>query len=449
MQYSQSSSSGSHRRAVALTVVTWIVRELTGLVFIFSGFVKSVDVWGTVYKFHDYLGALGITLPSNLVLAGAFALCSAEFILGIFLVFVCYRRSSAVLTTCFMAVMLPLTLWIAISDPVADCGCFGDALKISNWQTFWKNVLLMGCAVWLLKFNTRIRCLITPAFQWMAVIASCAYMMAICWYGYNIQPMVDFRPYPAGSSLVSENDADSSSGYEFVYAKEGVERVFSDDSIPSEDDGWEFVSRRPLAATPPSVKEEKADFRILDKDGDEDVTEDVLADQDDRLLLLIPSLSEISASTTYKINMLDKWAESHDVDFAAIVAAGSGDIKEWEDLSMPDYDIYMAEDTSIKELARGNPSVVYLKDGKVVWKQSLWSIDDTMIDNNEEDVESMESQEARDAEALSPSPGLWLKRMSWLYALAMILLLIVSSVPNIYDYLRKKKKPDTDGEANV
>ena len=283
----------------------------------------------------------------------------------------------------------------------------------------------------------------------MAVIASCSYVMAICWYGYNIQPMVDFRPYPAGSSLVSENDADASSGYEFVYAKDGVERVFSEDSIPSEDDGWEFVSRRPLAAIPLSVKEEKADFRILDKDGKEDVTEDVLGDQDDRLLLLIPSLSEISASTTYKINMLDKWAESHDVDFAAIVAAGSGDIKEWEDLSMPDYDIYMAEDTSIKELARGNPSVVYLKDGKVVWKQSLWSIDETMIDNNEEDVESMESQEAQDAEALSPSPGLWLKRMSWLYALAMILLLIVSTVPNIYGYLRKKKKPDTDGEANV
>ena len=147
-------------------------RIVTGGVFVFSGFVKGIDPWGTVYKMDEYLVAMGMPLYDSLILAGVFGLCALEFLIGIYLIFGCYRKSAPMLALLFMCVMLPLTLWIAIADPVADCGCFGDALVISNWATFWKNVAITCLIIWLIKSNRRVPCIITPAFQWMAFVAT-------------------------------------------------------------------------------------------------------------------------------------------------------------------------------------------------------------------------------------------------------------------------------------
>ena len=118
--------------------ITWFLREITGAVFVFSGFTKAVDPWGTLYKIEDYLGVMGLDIWPSIVKVGAFTLCAVEFIIGILLCFGTFRRTVCWGAAAIMCFMLPLTLWIAIYDPVPDCGCFGDALVISNWATFWK-----------------------------------------------------------------------------------------------------------------------------------------------------------------------------------------------------------------------------------------------------------------------------------------------------------------------
>ena len=132
MQSSQSSGSESNsNRSTGNTCltqwVTWIIRVLVGGVFIFSGFVKAVDPWGTLYKVEEYLNVMGIGLWHSIVVAGVFLLCAFEFTIGIFLILGCYRRSAPWLAFITMCFMLPLTLWIAVFNPVADCGCFGEA----------------------------------------------------------------------------------------------------------------------------------------------------------------------------------------------------------------------------------------------------------------------------------------------------------------------------------
>ena len=352
--------------------VTWVIRVLTGAVFIFSGFVKAVDPWGTLYKMEDYLAAMGLHLWPNLVVVGAFVLCAIEFLLGIFLLFGCFRRGSAIASLVLMCFMLPLTLWIACFDPVDDCGCFGDAVILSNWATFWKNVLLTAFVLWLVVYNRRCKALITPALQWIAFVVTSLFIVAIELVGFEYQPLLDFRPYEVGTSLTGEMQEDSDEPeYVFVYSKDGVEKEFAMDSLPDESEGWEFVDRKMVGEAP---QEDDADgFHVWE--GDEDVTEEVLYPDRKRLLLLMPDLGAVTIATTWKINSLHDWASSQDIDMVAAVAGSQEAIANWEDLSMPEYPIYTADDTAIKELVRGNPALVYTEDGIIKWKRTLKALD--------------------------------------------------------------------------
>ena len=185
--------------------LTWIMRVVTGAVFLFSSTVKAIDPWGSIYKFEEYFQVLGMQLPYNLLVTSVFVLCIYEFLIGIFLLTGSFRRSAPVMALVFMAVMLPLTLWIAIANPVDDCGCFGDALIIGNWETFFKNLILTAAFVWLLKFNTKARTLVLPAIQWILIVSSSAYVFVIGEIGYLTQPMIDFRKYPAGTVLADNS----------------------------------------------------------------------------------------------------------------------------------------------------------------------------------------------------------------------------------------------------
>ncbi|MDE5998427.1 MAG: DoxX family protein, partial [Muribaculaceae bacterium] len=377
----------------ALIVLTWLMRLAVGSVFIVSGLSKGIDPWGTYYKTVEYLAAMHIPIEEwgNTVLALAFLLFSVEFIIGVSLVLGCFRKATPIIAALFMLVMLPLTLWIAISDPVADCGCFGDFLVISNWSTFIKNCLISLAVVWLLKFNAKVRCLISPYLQWISAVVMAAYIVLVGYIGYWQQPMIDFRPYKIGTRLLAEEtEAEYFPKYEFIYEKDGETRRFGeDDELPDESEGWKFVKREETEF----VKNDKSayradddapDFRIWSEDGEEDVTE-MLCGYDRQLILLVPDISDLSMASSWKINRLYDMAKSHDTEFFAVVAGSSESIDEWRDLSSGQYQIYTAEDTSIKELVRGNPALVSLEDGVIKWKSALSAL--TLNDEDDASVE--------------------------------------------------------------
>lgn len=405
--------------------LTWIIRELTACVFIFSGFVKAIDPWGTQYKIQDYLSAMHLTLWPNLVVVGVFFLCGIEFLLGIFIATGSFRRGSAILCLLFMAVMLPLTLWIAVFDPVPDCGCFGDAIILSNWVTFWKNVILTAFALWLVLYNRFCPYLIMPALQWLAFIATGLFIFLIELIGFVYQPLIDFRPYPIDSVLAidSYSDEDNEPEFTFIYRKDGIEKEFSLDNIPDEDDGWEFIDRREAGTTKEVKaikKNDNKEFHIWDSDSD--VTEDVITSDKDMLLLTMPEMERVSISTVWKINSLYDWATAHNIDMIAVAAGSAKDIEIWEDLSMPEYHIYTADDTSIKELVRGNPAVVYLHDGVVKWKSSLRALDsnDFVTDNTIHDPMNFARDDSHS-----------LRILTLIYLGVMVLLIMTSLIPRL------------------
>lgn len=374
------------------TAATWIARIIVGGVFVFSGFVKAVDPWGTIYKFDEYLAAMDFGLWPNLLLVGVFSLCALEFMVGVFMVFGCFRRLTAWLGLSIMCFMLPLSFWVAVADPVADCGCFGDALVISNWTTFFKNILLTVGALWLVLHLRSTHWLVTPAIQWIAFVASGLFIVGISLAGYIYQPLVDFRPYPVGERLIPEEDESDvdENEFEFVYQNNGETVVVSEnDELPDEADGWKFVERREIRRGGGHASSDGGDklLRIWDEASTEDVTYSVIHEDGRQIILFMPQLSDVSIASSWQINSLYTWASRLGIDMFAVVGASGRDIEKWVDLSMPSYPIYTAEDTSIKEVARGNPSVVYIEDGVIRWKSSLRALDsdDFLADGTSDD----------------------------------------------------------------
>lgn len=418
--------------------LTFIFQLLTGGTFIFSGFVKGVDPWGTLYKFEEYLSAMHIPVMHSLIVAGVFGLCVLEFLTGVALVLRCYRRSAPLVAAAFMIVMLPLTLWIALTDPVSDCGCFGDALVIGNWETFWKNVALAVMTAWLIKYNRVLPAVITPAFQWIGVVITIAFIGAVSLAGYIWQPLMDFRPYPQGGALTGEEDGDDTDGFRFVYEKDGERREFGiNDELPSEDDGWQFVERRETAVeAQPDGTEEKT-FRIWSRDGENDVTDEVITGTGTEILLLISRMATISPATTWRINAVNEWAERQGGLMIAVVDGNSEQIRDWEEMALPEYEIFTADDTAIKEVARGNPAVLKLKDGKIEWKSTLLSLD----------VEEMNSKGAnfKPSEIITDGHGT-LMNLLWIYVICMAVPVTLSILPNlkklyhVNNRLKRKRK---------
>ncbi len=247
-------------------ILVWLCRLAAGAVFVVSGWAKAVDPAGFIIKVGEYLSAWDLQVPHEAIVAGCIALSALEFATGIILASGCLKRVSAIIASAMMAAMLPLTLYIAIANPVADCGCFGDLFKISNWATFWKNIGISAVLGYLLWRNRTVPGIYPAPVQWLVATVSLAFPLALSMMGYHVQPVADFRDYPLVSQIFrSASDTDNVDEL-FVYERDGRRQAFALDSLP--DESWTFVE-----AT--ATSESGADIAVRDDDGD-DVSADIV-----------------------------------------------------------------------------------------------------------------------------------------------------------------------------
>ncbi len=422
-------------------LLTMLMRLTVGGVFIFSGFTKAIDPWGSCYKITDYLAAMGLTEWTGTALFVAVALAVIEFVLGVVIAVGAYRRGSPILALILMLVMTPLTLWLAVTGAVPDCGCFGDALHLSNWATFGKNVLLLLGIIYLLAFNRSLRGVYGPAVQWVVLALSFALVISVAYYGYFTQPLIDYRPYPEGTRLVSSTAEDSDEGEDdfiFIYSKNGEEHEFTIDSLPDEEDGWEYVTRyharRPRGKVIMQGSGPGNGIAITDQDGN-DVTLDVLGDSRRTVLLLFPDLPHVGVVNSFALNELNDAALVSQADVIGLTPANAEEIEHWKDISMASYPIYNMDDSELKMIARGNPAVVYLEDGVIKWKRTLSS-----LDSEEQPMELSEMGKSYDADSI-------LTNLVLAYLAAMLALVIINRthlMVRYFYYKRHKKQSKTD-----
>lgn len=424
-------------------VLTTLMRLVVGGVFIFSGFTKAVDPWGTCYKITDYLNAMGLESWTSTALIIAVALAALEFVLGMCLALGTYRRSSPIIALLLLLVMTPLTLWLAVTNAVPDCGCFGDALHLSNWATFGKNLLLLLGGIYLLLFNTSLRGVYGPAVHWVVSAFSFSLVMSVAYYGYFYQPLIDYRPYPVGTQLLSttieESDEESEDDFIFIYSKDGVEHEFTIDSLPDEEDGWEYVTRyhanRPHGKVILQNGNAQNAIAIMDEDGN-DVTADVLGSNRRMVLLLFPDLEQVGVVNSFALNELTDAALVADAEVVGLTPATSDQIEQWQDVSMASYPIYNMDDSELKMVARGNPAVVYLEDGTIKWKRTLSS-----LENVEQPVELSDMNNDYDADKI-------LTTLMLTFLAAMVALLMLNRSHLAVKYIVGRKKHNTDNPNN-
>ena len=354
-------------------LVVNLCRLLLAVVFVFSGFVKAIDPLGTQYKIEDYLEALHLAgmVPDSLTLIFSVVLSAVEFCLGIFLLLAVRRKFTSFSVVSIMAVMTPLTLWLVIANPVSDCGCFGDAVVLTNMQTFLKNVLLLAAAIVVARWPKDMFRFVSDSTEWIAINYSALFiLLTSLWCLYDL-PLFDFRPYHVGADIkkgmeIPEGAPQPKFETTFILEKDGEKREFSIDDYP--DSTWTFVDSRTVM-TEEGYVPPVHDFSITTADGD-DITDQVLGDTSYVFLLVAPYLEHADDSRLDLINEVCEYATQHGYPFLGLTSSGERAVARWRDMTGAEYDFCFTDGTTLKTVIRSNPGLVLLKNGTVIRKWS-------------------------------------------------------------------------------
>ena len=360
-------------RNIRITAVN-ICRFILAVTFIFSGYVKAIDPLGTLYKLKDYAAAMALNdiLPDWALVIVAIALGALEFSLGVFMLFAVRRHMVSKLTLALMSVMTALTLWIYIADPVKDCGCFGDALKLTNGETLLKNIVLVACATLVAWRPVDMARFISRTNQWIVRYYTITYIVVTSVYCLYTLPIFDFRPYRVGTNIkqgmeIPEGAEQPEFESTFILRKNGVTREFTLDNYP--DSTWEYVDTKTVQ-TKKGYEPPIHDFAITTNDTGEDITEQVLTKKGYTFLLVSPRLAVADDSNFGDIDQIYEYAEENGVDFFCLTASTNEDIERWRELTGAEYTFCNADETTLKTMIRSNPGLILLRDGTIIGKWS-------------------------------------------------------------------------------
>ena len=378
-----------------------IARLILAIVLILSGFVKAVDPLGTQYKIHDYLQAVELAqyVPDFATLGAAVLLSAIEFGLGICLLFAIRRRLVTLLTLILMLVMTPITLWLALANPISDCGCFGDAIVLTNWQTLAKNVVLLILAIIVRCWPLEMMRFISRTNQWIVINYSALFIVAVSGWSLYDLPYFDFRPYHVGTNL-----------------REGWLKMMEGEESPYSDFFMETES--------------------------EDITEPVLLNQGYTFLLVSPHLEQADDSRLDRINEVHEYAQDYDYPFYCLTASGKQGILQWKERTGAEYEFCQTDDIVLKTMIRSNPGLILLKDGQVIRK---WS--HNRLPNEEVLTKQLQFLEIGNMpEDSVPQKILYI--LLW-YVLPLLLLTLADRLWMWSNWLKKKNKDNQDKISHI
>ena len=349
-----------------------VCRIIIGVTFIFSGFVKAVDPLGSTYKFIDYFNAFGMGWANGLAFGLAVLQNVVEFTLGVMVLFNLRLRLSSALVLAFMVFYTPLTLYIAIANPVHDCGCFGDALVITNWQTFFKNLVLLAAAVLVFAWRDKSDNRLTVNEQWALSGATVVAIAVFCGYSHRHTQVLDFRPYSVGTSIPEKMERPAGAPADvwestFVYEKDGEQKTFQISNLP--DSTWTFVDAKHTLVKK-GYEPPIHDFSIVNPDG-EDLTAEVLASDNYNFLLIAYNLDKSDLSRTDSINRLADFCLAQGYTFRMLTASTDDAIESFREVAEPPYEICICDETTLKTIVRSNPGLMVVKDGVIIGKWNL------------------------------------------------------------------------------
>lgn len=235
-----------------------ICRFLFSLTFILSGIFKLIDPVGTGLIVDEYLKFMHLTAFSDACVWIGILLAVAEFTIGICVLVGLKMRLVSTVALCLVSFFTLLTLYLAIFNPITDCGCFGEAFHLTNWQTFAKNAVLLAFALIIYFERNNMRKLAPDWLQWTIIGISILFALALAIYEKETIPHIDYTAYTSGTDLndiYSEGQAQFNTV--FIYQKDGRQEEFTLNNLP--DSSWRYVDTR-TEITDGSVRMSQIDF---------------------------------------------------------------------------------------------------------------------------------------------------------------------------------------------
>ncbi|MEI6274353.1 MAG: BT_3928 family protein [Prolixibacteraceae bacterium] len=354
---------------------TTILRWVFGLVFIFSGFVKGIDPSGLEYKLVDYLHAMGLNGLTFLAPIGSYLLPFAEFLIGAAMLLCVRIRLASLLGLLFMAFFTPLTLYVAIKNPVTDCGCFGDALVITNWETFFKNIFLSAIAVLVYIRRNSIEPAMLGKWRYYRIgIISCIYLGFVTW-SYRHDPVFDFRPYKIGINIPESMKIPAGAASDvyknsFFYRNKNsnIVKQFTDTDYPWQDTlNWKFESMGESVLVKKGYTPPIHDFQMRTAPGD-DVTNFFFADDKPTFFLIAPNLTKSSLKKQEQINQLANWARFAGYKFVCLTSTNGERLESFKKAANPTYEFLFGDEITLKTVIRSNPGLLYVRSGTILGK---------------------------------------------------------------------------------
>lgn len=357
-----------------MRLVKNLCRIIVGIVFIYSGFVKGIDPLGSDYKFTDYFNAFGMGWMNATTLFFSFALSLAEFLIGIALLFNLWVSRMAWGSLLFMAFFTPLTLVLALTNPVSDCGCFGDATLLTNWQTFWKNIILLLLAIMIFVYRKEYKSSLPLVGQFSFLALAGAGMLCLSVYCYRHLPVLDFRPYAVGKNITEGMrlpEGTEPDQYEvtlkYKNKQTGEVQSFTEENYPWQDTlNWEYESSSERLVKKGYIT--PIHDLVIEHPTLGNITEEILEDDNHTILAVAYNLTQSDVQYQPAINRLAEYAQEKGIRFYGLTSSSERDIETYKKRYHVPYEFCTADEIQLKTMIRSNPGVIILQKGTILDK---------------------------------------------------------------------------------
>ncbi|MBS2213253.1 DoxX family protein [Carboxylicivirga mesophila] len=372
-----------------------ISRLLTGAVFVFSGFVKAIDPKGSAIKIAEYLEFIGIHNSDGISIILSIALSSIEFILGFHLLLGFRLKRVALPALLFMAGFTIITFFIAIFEPVSDCGCFGDAIKLSNWETLSKNLIILPFSIIVYYRRNDYKSNLSGGRQFLLTSTGLLFIIGISVYSMYYLPLLDFRPYHIGANIpekMSIPEGADEGEYEttFILEKEGERKEFGVDDYPYNDSTWIFIDSKTKIIRegyqPPVTA-----LHFTSTEGD-DITDAIINNEKPVFLMVAPKVENTSTDNIQQFINIKSVAQKHGSYFYLATASLTEDCYKFDMAHQAAFEYAQCDETTLKTIIRANPGLVIIQKGTIIAKYSYTQLPDaeTLKNPLSQSIQSMQ-----------------------------------------------------------
>lgn len=369
-----------------MALIRFLCRIIPAFTFIFSGIVKAIDPVGGAIKLEDYFIAFHLEALLPLALSLAVILASFEFLLGFYLLIGFYTKKLAPVAFYTMLFFTVLTLYIAIFEPVKDCGCFGDAIKLTNWQTFWKNIVVIAFALGLFLLRKTYSPNTSGIFRTLLIaVIPAIYIVSIGVWGINNLPVIDFRPFKIGTHIASQMEIPEGAERPeletlFILEKNGERKTFTMHDYPYDDTTWVFIDTE-TKVIKEGFQPPLHDFHLMDPDlGDE--TQRIVNHEGPVFLMISPRLGKINSNWVLPFAELAEAASEKNIPFYCVTASGSAETMEFDLKHKTMFRFLHSDETTLKTMIRSNPGLILIYDGTITGKWHYRNLPDKALVQN-------------------------------------------------------------------